>query len=70
MKIGKNLKMLRAERGWTQLGLANFSDVSLSVVKKAESNKPLSMATVEKLANAFSVPVSFLTSSLRISEAS
>lgn len=56
--FAKNVKALRAERGWSQDELAAQSGLHrayVGIIERCE--KSVTLDTVEKIANAFSVPV-------------
>ncbi|MGA6152544.1 helix-turn-helix domain-containing protein [Stenotrophomonas sp. NPDC087984] len=60
--IGSSLRKVRKRRGLTQRGLADVSDVSLSLIRKLEQGEitDTRMETAHKLASALRVPTSYL----------
>ena len=57
MTIGKNIKKLRAAKGWTREELARQANISLSAIKKAESaNGNPTAQTLKKLIIALGAP--------------
>ena len=59
MNIAKNIKKLRAEKGYSLEKIARLADVSLSTVVKIEdgTNQNPTIETVLKLATAFEVGI-------------
>jgi transcriptional regulator with XRE-family HTH domain len=55
-RIGRRVRELREERGWTQNELAAKSGMVYQAVSRLESGKhPPNVATLERLAEAFGV---------------
>ena len=62
-KLGKIIKSLREQRGWTQQRLALVADVSLETVQRTETTKTSPrQETLMALADAFETDVSALLS--------
>jgi transcriptional regulator with XRE-family HTH domain len=58
--VSEKIIELRTKKGWTQAELAKRADVSQSMVANYENGLPTSKSGLQKLANAFDVPVSYL----------
>ncbi len=58
-KFGKRLRALRKQKGWTQEKLAERADIAYKHVQRLEGKtpSPVKIDTLEKLANAFKMPV-------------
>lgn len=52
--FGKNVKVFRKKKGWTQAELARRSDLSVRHLQKIESEKPpdVTLDTIKKLSSA------------------
>ena len=59
MKIGERIKLIRKERRLTQRELADTLEVSAAAIRQFEKGEVLRSSTLDKLADALSVPVSF-----------
>lgn len=61
--IGKKIKKLRGERGWTQGELAKKSGLSRTIINLIENNnvKNPQTITITKIANAFKIPFDYLS---------
>lgn len=59
LKFAKRLRQLREKRGWTQEELAEYADMAVRQVQYLESKKPspAKIDTLEKLAEAFNLPI-------------
>ncbi|MCI6989579.1 MAG: XRE family transcriptional regulator [Campylobacter sp.] len=63
MTLFSNIRKLRAEKGWTQSDLANFSDVSVETIKRYENGKTNPTTdNLLKIANALNVNIKKLYS--------
>lgn len=58
--IRLRVKELREERGWSQTELSDRSGVRQAAISAAENGKPLTLDTIEKLADAFGINARFL----------
>ena len=55
-KIGAGIKVLRKEKGMTQLDLAEKSDIDVRLVQRLEAGKTdIRVTTIHKIANGFDV---------------
>jgi transcriptional regulator with XRE-family HTH domain len=54
-RIGRNVKQLRAERGWTHAELARRAGMHRISVAQIEAGRSVSLKTLEKLAGALRV---------------
>jgi transcriptional regulator with XRE-family HTH domain len=61
--LADNVKKLRRRNGWSQEGLAEEADLSVSTVRKLEQGGHVSMETLAAVANALDVPTSALFAS-------
>lgn len=61
--IGKRLKTLRTENGWTLTEVSERTGISVGTLSKLENNKTqLNFSSVNKLAEGLGIPVTELTS--------
>lgn len=61
MKLGQTIRICRKNRGYTQGELAERADISVSHLSLLEKNKrDPSLATVEAISSALSMPLSVL----------
>lgn len=59
--LAANLRRLRRERGWSQEELAGRTELDRSFIAHVEREaRNISLDNIEKLANAFDVPISVL----------
>ncbi|MBI4352448.1 MAG: helix-turn-helix transcriptional regulator [Candidatus Omnitrophica bacterium] len=58
-EFGRRLRELRKLKGWTQEGLAERADIAYKHVQRLEGKtpSPVKIDTLEKLADAFKIPV-------------
>src|ERR1022692_2681453 len=63
MPNGEMIRRLRAERGWTQVELAERCDCSDRTIANVEKGKSTSSSMIEALAKAFEIEASELTRS-------
>lgn len=65
--LGKNVRLLRAQRGITQIALAKMAGVSVPTIKGIEQGKRCGqLLTIEKIAKALEVSPSFLQDNLKV----
>lgn len=68
--IGKRVRTLREERGWSQARLAERAGIGVAYVTRIEgAKKRATVETLEALARAFEVPLWRLLASTRLSVA-
>lgn len=62
LKLSNKIKELRRKRGYTQKILSELAEIDYKYLQKIEGKNPpnLKLETLEKLANAFDVPISKL----------
>lgn len=62
MRLGETIKSHRKKSGWTLTELSDLCEISVAQLSKLENNKSNpSIESLQKLAEAFHVPVSALT---------
>ena len=61
VRLGRRIRVLRTERGWTQQVLADHAEISREHLAELEAgNKEAGIRTVERLANALNVKTASL----------
>ena len=62
LKIGKKIKELRKQRGYTQEKLSELANIDYKYIQRIEGKTPpaLKVDTIEKLAKAFNISISKL----------
>lgn len=61
MNIGKKIKVLRAEKGLNQQELADLINKTRTLISHIEITSKVNFYTLNEIANALSVPVSYFT---------
>lgn len=58
LKLGRKIRELRKQRGYTQEKLAELADIDYKYLQRIEGKTPpaLKVDTIEKLAKAFKIP--------------
>ncbi len=58
LKLGRKIKELRKQRGYTQEKLAELADIDYKYLQRIEGKTPpaLKVDTIEKLAKVFKIP--------------
>jgi transcriptional regulator with XRE-family HTH domain len=58
LEIGKKIKTLRQQKGWSQAEIAELLKISIPAFSKIESDiTDLSMSRLQQIANTFEVPI-------------
>ncbi len=61
IRLGRRIRVLRTEKGWTQQVLADHAELSREHLAELEAgNKEAGVRTVERLANALDVRIASL----------
>jgi transcriptional regulator with XRE-family HTH domain len=61
LQFGINVKKMRAKKGWTQLELANLSNLDIRTIQRIENGQiTIKMPIIFVLAEAFGAPVTNL----------
>lgn len=59
IRLGRRLRELRLDRGWSQETLANLAEIDRTYIPGIESGKRnISLVVIEKLSNVFDISIS------------